>query len=192
MEQVSNFSLLLASTRIGFAPSSWLDDYFDWVKPQSSCCRVHNSTGSFCNASGTGLSSSRSFPFLWRLVTLSFKTHLHCSAVYAGAAPTPLVPFAVLSRAFWRASWGSVSLRPPPQSCRPNTGPVRDSGFQSSRGSLLPTPLIASLGWDLAAASHGGASRCYPCCPAVLVGVLRLSSNSLDKNMEALDSDNTN
>uniref|UniRef100_A0A673K9J8 Niemann-Pick C1 protein-like n=1 Tax=Sinocyclocheilus rhinocerous TaxID=307959 RepID=A0A673K9J8_9TELE len=32
-------------------PSSWLDDYFDWVKPQSSCCRYYNSTGAFCNAS---------------------------------------------------------------------------------------------------------------------------------------------
>lgn len=191
MEQVSNFSLLLASTRIGFAPSSWLDDYFDWVKPQSSCCRVYNSTDTFCNASGTVLSFSRSFPFLWRLVTVSFKTHLHFSSVY-GTAPIPLVPFALLSRAFWRVSCGSVSLRPPPQGCRPNTVPVRDSGFQSSRGSLLLTPLLASLGWDLAAASHGGASLCYPYCPAVLVGVLRLSSNFLDKNMEALDSDNTN
>lgn len=41
------------STRIGFAPSSWIDDYFDWVKPQSSCCRVHSGSGQFCNASGT-------------------------------------------------------------------------------------------------------------------------------------------
>lgn len=46
-------SLLFSSTRIGFAPSSWIDDYFDWVKPQSSCCRIYNSTEQFCNASGT-------------------------------------------------------------------------------------------------------------------------------------------
>ncbi|XP_061110400.1 NPC intracellular cholesterol transporter 1 isoform X2 [Conger conger] len=43
--QISNY------TRIGFTPSSWLDDYFDWVKPQSTCCRYYNSTGAFCNAS---------------------------------------------------------------------------------------------------------------------------------------------
>lgn len=43
------------STRIGYAPSSWIDDYFDWVKPQSSCCRVYNTTGQFCNASGIGI-----------------------------------------------------------------------------------------------------------------------------------------
>ncbi|XP_055272832.1 NPC intracellular cholesterol transporter 1 [Moschus berezovskii] len=44
-------SLLFSSTRIGFAPSSWIDDYFDWIKPQSSCCRIYNSTEQFCNAS---------------------------------------------------------------------------------------------------------------------------------------------
>lgn len=43
------------STRIGYAPSSWIDDYFDWVKPQSSCCRVYNTTGQFCNASGISI-----------------------------------------------------------------------------------------------------------------------------------------
>uniref|UniRef100_A0A8C7WFP4 Niemann-Pick disease, type C1 n=1 Tax=Oncorhynchus mykiss TaxID=8022 RepID=A0A8C7WFP4_ONCMY len=36
---------------IRFNPSSWLDDYFDWVKPQSTCCRYYNSSGAFCNAS---------------------------------------------------------------------------------------------------------------------------------------------
>ncbi|XP_068093368.1 NPC intracellular cholesterol transporter 1-like [Hyperolius riggenbachi] len=38
-------------TKIGYSPSSWLDDYFDWVKPQSTCCRVYNHTEKFCNAS---------------------------------------------------------------------------------------------------------------------------------------------
>uniref|UniRef100_A0A8C2PQS4 Niemann-Pick disease, type C1 n=1 Tax=Cyprinus carpio TaxID=7962 RepID=A0A8C2PQS4_CYPCA len=38
-------------TKISNVPSSWLDDYFDWVKPQSSCCRYYNYTGAFCNAS---------------------------------------------------------------------------------------------------------------------------------------------
>eukprot|EP00079_Xenopus_tropicalis_P016418 XP_004915269.1 PREDICTED: Niemann-Pick C1 protein [Xenopus tropicalis] len=38
-------------TRIGYAPSSWIDDYFDWVKPQSTCCRIYNNTDQFCNAS---------------------------------------------------------------------------------------------------------------------------------------------
>uniref|UniRef100_A0A452R521 NPC intracellular cholesterol transporter 1 n=1 Tax=Ursus americanus TaxID=9643 RepID=A0A452R521_URSAM len=51
VQQIFTAAQLDNYTRIGFAPSSWLDDYFDWVKPQSSCCRVHNSTGSFCNAS---------------------------------------------------------------------------------------------------------------------------------------------
>uniref|UniRef100_A0A665VH95 SSD domain-containing protein n=1 Tax=Echeneis naucrates TaxID=173247 RepID=A0A665VH95_ECHNA len=38
-------------TTIAFTPSSWIDDYFDWVKPQSTCCRYYNTTGAFCNAS---------------------------------------------------------------------------------------------------------------------------------------------
>uniref|UniRef100_A0A3B5AWE7 NPC intracellular cholesterol transporter 1 n=1 Tax=Stegastes partitus TaxID=144197 RepID=A0A3B5AWE7_9TELE len=38
-------------TTIAYTPSSWLDDYFDWVKPQSTCCRYYNSSGQFCNAS---------------------------------------------------------------------------------------------------------------------------------------------
>ncbi|KAM4841405.1 NPC intracellular cholesterol transporter 1 [Thomomys bottae] len=51
VQQIFNAAQLDSYTRIGFAPSSWIDDYFDWVKPQSSCCRVYNSTEQFCNAS---------------------------------------------------------------------------------------------------------------------------------------------
>ncbi|XP_004465177.1 NPC intracellular cholesterol transporter 1 [Dasypus novemcinctus] len=51
VQQIFNAAELDSYTRIGFAPSSWIDDYFDWVKPQSSCCRVYNTTGQFCNAS---------------------------------------------------------------------------------------------------------------------------------------------
>uniref|UniRef100_A0AAY4BYF5 SSD domain-containing protein n=1 Tax=Denticeps clupeoides TaxID=299321 RepID=A0AAY4BYF5_9TELE len=49
--QVYTASLISSYTKIGFTPSSWLDDYFDWIKPQSGCCRYYNGTGAFCNAS---------------------------------------------------------------------------------------------------------------------------------------------
>ncbi|XP_024894322.1 NPC intracellular cholesterol transporter 1 isoform X4 [Pteropus alecto] len=51
VQQIFNAAELENYTRIGFAPSSWIDDYFDWIKPQSSCCRVYNGTDQFCNAS---------------------------------------------------------------------------------------------------------------------------------------------
>ncbi|XP_041659229.1 NPC intracellular cholesterol transporter 1 [Cheilinus undulatus] len=51
VQQVYTASLISNYTTIAFTPSSWLDDYFDWVKPQSTCCRYYNSSGSFCNAS---------------------------------------------------------------------------------------------------------------------------------------------
>ncbi|XP_003474080.3 NPC intracellular cholesterol transporter 1 isoform X4 [Cavia porcellus] len=51
VQQIFNAAQLDNYTRIGFAPSSWIDDYFDWVKPQSSCCRLYNATAQFCNAS---------------------------------------------------------------------------------------------------------------------------------------------
>ncbi|XP_019509402.1 PREDICTED: Niemann-Pick C1 protein [Hipposideros armiger] len=51
VQQIFNAAELPSYTRIGFAPSSWIDDYFDWIQPQSSCCRVYNSTDLFCNAS---------------------------------------------------------------------------------------------------------------------------------------------
>ncbi|XP_054439425.1 NPC intracellular cholesterol transporter 1 [Pteronotus mesoamericanus] len=51
VQQIYEAAELDKYTRIGFAPSSWIDDYFDWIKPQSSCCRVYNSTDQFCNAS---------------------------------------------------------------------------------------------------------------------------------------------
>lgn len=51
VQQIFSAAELPNYTRIGFAPSSWIDDYFDWVKPQSSCCRVYNGTDRFCNAS---------------------------------------------------------------------------------------------------------------------------------------------
>ncbi|ETE68091.1 Niemann-Pick C1 protein, partial [Ophiophagus hannah] len=47
---------------IGYAPSSWIDDYFDWIKPQSSCCRTYNTTGAFCNASVVNPSCVRCRP----------------------------------------------------------------------------------------------------------------------------------
>ncbi|XP_017351116.1 NPC intracellular cholesterol transporter 1 [Ictalurus punctatus] len=51
VQQVYTASLMSDYSKISTTPSSWLDDYFDWVKPQSSCCRYYNSTGAFCNAS---------------------------------------------------------------------------------------------------------------------------------------------
>ncbi|XP_061835240.2 NPC intracellular cholesterol transporter 1 isoform X1 [Nerophis lumbriciformis] len=51
VQQVYSASLISNYSTIAFTPSSWLDDYFDWVKPQSTCCRYYNTTGAFCNAS---------------------------------------------------------------------------------------------------------------------------------------------
>ncbi|XP_060762393.1 NPC intracellular cholesterol transporter 1 isoform X2 [Neoarius graeffei] len=51
VQQIYTASLISNYSKISTTPSSWLDDYFDWVKPQSSCCRYYNSTGAFCNAS---------------------------------------------------------------------------------------------------------------------------------------------
>ncbi|KAM8839461.1 NPC intracellular cholesterol transporter 1 [Synchiropus picturatus] len=51
VQQVYSASLISSYTKVASTPSSWLDDYFDWVKPQSTCCRYYNSTGAFCNAS---------------------------------------------------------------------------------------------------------------------------------------------
>ncbi|KAF4076370.1 hypothetical protein AMELA_G00213600 [Ameiurus melas] len=51
VQQVYTASLMRDYSKISTTPSSWLDDYFDWVKPQSSCCRYYNATGAFCNAS---------------------------------------------------------------------------------------------------------------------------------------------
>ncbi|XP_047225004.1 NPC intracellular cholesterol transporter 1 [Girardinichthys multiradiatus] len=51
VQQIYTASLISNYTTIAYTPSSWLDDYFDWVKPQSSCCRYYNNSGAFCNAS---------------------------------------------------------------------------------------------------------------------------------------------
>ncbi|XP_028328986.1 NPC intracellular cholesterol transporter 1 [Gouania willdenowi] len=51
VQQVYYASLISNYSTVAYTPSSWLDDYFDWVKPQSTCCRYYNNTGQFCNAS---------------------------------------------------------------------------------------------------------------------------------------------
>ncbi|XP_032421696.1 NPC intracellular cholesterol transporter 1 [Xiphophorus hellerii] len=51
VQQIYSASIISNYTTIAYTPSSWLDDYFDWVKPQSTCCRFYNNTGAFCNAS---------------------------------------------------------------------------------------------------------------------------------------------
>uniref|UniRef100_H2Z3C7 SSD domain-containing protein n=1 Tax=Ciona savignyi TaxID=51511 RepID=H2Z3C7_CIOSA len=47
MSKMPNYALPIA-----YPASSWLDDYYDWLKPQSSCCRYSttNATETFCNA----------------------------------------------------------------------------------------------------------------------------------------------
>ncbi|XP_029446991.1 NPC intracellular cholesterol transporter 1 [Rhinatrema bivittatum] len=50
-QQIFAAAELDSYTKIAYPSSSWIDDYFDWVKPQSTCCRVYNTTGEFCNAS---------------------------------------------------------------------------------------------------------------------------------------------
>ncbi|NXN94904.1 NPC1 protein, partial [Rhinopomastus cyanomelas] len=62
VQQIFTAAEIGSYTRIGYAPSSWIDDYFDWVKPQSSCCRIYNATGQFCNASVTDPSCTRCRP----------------------------------------------------------------------------------------------------------------------------------
>nr|XP_018672975.1 NPC intracellular cholesterol transporter 1 isoform X2 [Ciona intestinalis] len=52
IEQIARMSKMPNYSHIAYPASSWLDDYFDWLKPQSSCCR-HDNTGEedvFCNA----------------------------------------------------------------------------------------------------------------------------------------------
>lgn len=51
VQQIYNSAQYPNYSKIGYGSSSWLDDYFDWVKPQSTCCRVYNETDRFCNAS---------------------------------------------------------------------------------------------------------------------------------------------
>ncbi|XP_061452973.1 NPC intracellular cholesterol transporter 1 [Rhineura floridana] len=62
VQQVFDAAEISSYTKIGYAPSSWIDDYFDWVKPQSSCCRIYNTTGQFCNASVVNPSCVRCRP----------------------------------------------------------------------------------------------------------------------------------
>ncbi|KAM4705653.1 NPC intracellular cholesterol transporter 1 [Rhinophrynus dorsalis] len=63
VQQIFTAAELDNYTRIGYAPSSWIDDYFDWVKPQSTCCRVYNNTEQFCNASVVDPSCTRCRPY---------------------------------------------------------------------------------------------------------------------------------
>jgi len=37
---------------LAYPPSSWMDDYFDWVKPHG-CCRIFKENGSFCPSTVT-------------------------------------------------------------------------------------------------------------------------------------------
>ncbi|XP_020641351.3 NPC intracellular cholesterol transporter 1 [Pogona vitticeps] len=62
VQQIFDAAEISSYTKIGYAPSSWLDDYFDWVKPQSSCCRIYNTSGQFCNASVVDPSCERCRP----------------------------------------------------------------------------------------------------------------------------------
>uniref|UniRef100_H2Z4C5 Niemann-Pick C1 N-terminal domain-containing protein n=1 Tax=Ciona savignyi TaxID=51511 RepID=H2Z4C5_CIOSA len=52
IEQIARMSKMPNYSHIAYPASSWLDDYYDWLKPQSSCCRYSttNATETFCNA----------------------------------------------------------------------------------------------------------------------------------------------
>ena len=38
---------------ISASPSSWIDDYFDWLR-SGECCKINPEDGSFCHASSGG------------------------------------------------------------------------------------------------------------------------------------------
>jgi Niemann-Pick C1 protein len=44
MAQISEYST------IAVPAMNWMDDYFDWVSPDSPCCRVFKDTGAFCDS----------------------------------------------------------------------------------------------------------------------------------------------
>uniref|UniRef100_A0A8C4Q4A4 Niemann-Pick disease, type C1 n=1 Tax=Eptatretus burgeri TaxID=7764 RepID=A0A8C4Q4A4_EPTBU len=62
VQQIFKASQISNSTKIGSVAASWIDDYFDWINPRSSCCRINNN-GSFCNASGIDPDCLRCRPF---------------------------------------------------------------------------------------------------------------------------------
>eukprot|EP00058_Branchiostoma_floridae_P002933 XP_002588421.1 hypothetical protein BRAFLDRAFT_116988 [Branchiostoma floridae] len=53
VQQIGDAHLIADYSKIFAAPSSWMDDYFDWMNPLGNppCCRVYNNTERFCNAS---------------------------------------------------------------------------------------------------------------------------------------------
>ncbi|KAI8483758.1 NPC intracellular cholesterol transporter 1 [Branchiostoma belcheri] len=53
VQQIGDAHLIADYSKIFAAPSSWIDDYFDWMNPLGNppCCRVYNNTERFCNAS---------------------------------------------------------------------------------------------------------------------------------------------
>nr|CAB3264418.1 Niemann-Pick C1 protein [Phallusia mammillata] len=53
IEQISYMAKMQNYSRIAYSASSWIDDYYDWLKPQSSCCRYieeEHGNRTFCNA----------------------------------------------------------------------------------------------------------------------------------------------
>ena len=46
MAQISSYST------IAVPAMNWVDDYFDWVSPDSPCCRVFKENGTFCDSNG--------------------------------------------------------------------------------------------------------------------------------------------
>ncbi|XP_076812151.1 NPC intracellular cholesterol transporter 1-like [Clavelina lepadiformis] len=53
VQQVAYMAKMPNYSRIAYPVSSWIDDYYDWLKPQSSCCRYNGSsplTAQFCPA----------------------------------------------------------------------------------------------------------------------------------------------
>lgn len=53
--QIFFASELAPYTRVAHPATSWMDDFFDWVKPsgEMACCRINNETGDFCPSTDT-------------------------------------------------------------------------------------------------------------------------------------------
>ena len=48
---ISQAAQISSYSTIAVPAMNWIDDYFDWVSPDSSCCRIFQN-GSFCDTSG--------------------------------------------------------------------------------------------------------------------------------------------
>ena len=90
--------VLSFSSHIAYPASSWIDDFYDWLKPQSACCRykIEDNSREFCSSTVSDVGRDLWTPVLFLIFLCRITKPVKYAEILQRTAPTPDPPLSNL------------------------------------------------------------------------------------------------